>query len=170
MSQPTEQQFELIEQQLGRKPRGLAGVAVATDSGVPLVLQMQSLVEDQPFPTLFWLSSKDLYQAIAEIETSGWVKQIEAELETNTDLREAFLANQQAYVDLRWKLMRDEDRQRIEELGFSDLFNQYGIGGIRHWDKVRCLHMQYAHHLAAENVIGARLDEEFGLDQLTINI
>ncbi|MDI3324327.1 DUF501 domain-containing protein [Pontibacterium granulatum] len=170
MSQPTAQQLELIEQQLGRKPRGLAGVAVATDSGVPLVLQMQSLVEDQPFPTLFWLSSKDLYQAIAEIETSGWVKQIEAELETNTELREAFLANQQDYVDLRWKLMRDEDRLRIEALGFTDLFNQYGIGGIRHWDKVRCLHMQYAHHLAAGNVIGARLDEEFGLNKLTINI
>jgi len=170
MSEPTAHQLELIEKQLGRKPRGLAGVAVATDTGVPLVLQMQSLVEDQPFPTLFWLCSKDLYQAIAEIETSGWVKQIEAELEADDDLRTAFLANQQAYVDLRWKLMRDEDRQRIDELGFTDLFNQYGIGGIRHWDKVRCLHMQYAHHLADRNVIGERLDAEFELHTLTINL
>jgi len=170
MSEPTAQQLELIEQQLGRKPRGLAGVAVATDSGVPLVLQMRSLVEDQPFPTLFWLSSKDLYQAIAEIETSGWVKQIEAELEQNEDLRAAYLANQLSYVELRWALMRDEDKARIEELGFSDLFNQYGIGGIRQWDKVRCLHMQYAHHLADGNVIGARLDEEFGLNTLAIKL
>ena len=170
MSEPTAQQLELIEQQLGRKPRGLAGVAVATDSGVPLVLQMRSLVEDQPFPTLFWLSSKDLYQAIAEIETSGWVKQIEAELEQNEDLRAAYLANQLSYVELRWALMRDEDKARIEELGFSDLFNQYGIGGIRQWDKVRCLHMQYAHHLADGNVIGARLDEEFGLNTMAIKL
>ena len=170
MSEPTAQQLELIEQQLGRKPRGLAGVAVATDSGVPLVLQMRSLVEDQPFPTLFWLSSKDLYQAIAEIETSGWVKQIEAELEQNEDLRAAYLANQLSYVELRWALMRDEDKARIEELGFSDLFNQYGIGGIRQLDKVRCLHMQYAHHLADGNVIGARLDEEFGLNTLAIKL
>lgn len=170
MSEPTAQQLELIEQQLGRKPRGLAGVAVATDSGIPLVLQMRSLVEDQPFPTLFWLSSKDLYQAIAEIETSGWVKQIEAELEQNEDLRAAYLTNQLSYVELRWALMRDEDKTRIEELGFSDLFNQYGIGGIRQWDKVRCLHMQYAHHLAEGNVIGARLDEEFGLNTLAIKL
>jgi len=170
MSEPTAQQLELIEQQLGRKPRGLAGVAVATDSGIPLVLQMRSLVEDQPFPTLFWLSSKDLYQAIAEIETSGWVKQIEAELEQNEDLRAAYLANQLSYVELRWALMRDEDKARIEELGFSDLFNQYGIGGIRQWDKVRCLHMQYAHHLTDGNVIGARLDEEFGLNTLAIKL
>lgn len=170
MSEPTAQQLELIEQQLGRKPRGLAGVAVATDSGIPLVLQMRSLVEDEPFPTLFWLSSKDLYQAIAEIETSGWVKQIEAELEQNEDLRAAYLANQLSYVELRWALMRDEDKARIEELGFSDLFNQYGIGGIRQWDKVRCLHMQYAHHLADGNVIGARLDEEFGLNTLAIKL
>lgn len=170
MSEPTAQQLELIEQQLGRKPRGLAGVAVATDSGVPLVLQMRSLVEDEPFPTLFWLSSKDLYQAIAEIETSGWVKQIEAELEQNEDLRATYLANQLSYVELRWALMRDEDKARIEELGFSDLFNQYGIGGIRQWDKVRCLHMQYAHHLADGNVIGARLDGEFGLNTLAIKL
>lgn len=170
MSEPTAQQLELIEQQLGRKPRGLAGVAVATDSGIPLVLQMRSLVEDEPFPTLFWLSSKDLYQAIAEIETSGWVKQIEAELEQNEDLRATYLANQLSYVELRWALMRDEDKARIEELGFSDLFNQYGIGGIRQWDKVRCLHMQYAHHLADGNVIGARLDEEFGLNTLAIKL
>lgn len=170
MSEPTAHQLELIETQLGRKPRGLAAVAVSTDAGVPLVLQMQSLVEDQPFPTLFWLSSKDLYQAIAEIETSGWVKQIEAELETNDELRAAFLVNQQDYVDLRWALMRHEDQQRIEALGFTELFNQYGIGGIRHWDKVRCLHMQYAHHLASGNVIGERLDAEFELHKLTINL
>lgn len=166
----TDAQLTLIEQQLGRKPRGLAGVAAATDAGVPMVLQMQSLVDDQPFPTLFWLCSKDLYQAIAEIETSGWVKKIEAEIEQDEALRAQYLANQLAYVELRWQLMREEDRQRIETLGFTDLFHRYGIGGIRHWDKVRCLHMQYAHHLADNNIIGARMDAEFGLDKLNITI
>lgn len=170
MSAPSPLQLELIEQQIGRHPRGLAGVAVATAEGVPLVLQMRSLVEDQPFPTLFWLSSKDLYQAIAEIETAGWVKQIEAEIEQDDELRAAFLANQQAYVDLRWQLMRDDDRQRIEVLGFTDLFHTYGIGGIRQWDKVRCLHMQYAHHLADHNVIGERMDAEFDLNKRIISI
>lgn len=169
MIQPTPEQLDIIEQQLGRKPRGLAGIAVANGAGVPLVLQMRSLVEDQPFPTLYWLSSADLYQAIAEIETAGWVKVIEEEIAQDAGLRARYLEDQKAYVAQRWALMRDEDRTRIEQLGFTQLFHDYGIGGIRQWDKVRCLHMQYAHHLAMGNVIGARMDAEFGLDSLNVN-
>ena len=67
-----------------------------------MVLQMQALVNDKPFPTLFWLCSKDLYQAIAEIETAGGVKLLEQELVEDETLRAAHLADQQRYADLRW--------------------------------------------------------------------
>ncbi|MBN0985968.1 DUF501 domain-containing protein [Amphritea pacifica] len=165
----SEQQLELIERQLGRKPRGLVAIAWQNQQGIPAVLQMRSLVDDQPFPTLYWLSSKDLYQAIAEIETGGEVKRIEQQIETDDELRCAHLADQQRYVNLRWRLMAEGDRQRIATLGFSDLFNQYGIGGIRHWEKVRCLHMQYAFHLAAGGTaIGRLLDNRYGLDKLQL--
>ena len=165
------QQLALIEQQLGRTPRGIVDIAWQTKAGVPAVLQMRSLVDDQPFPTLYWLCSKDLYQAIAEIETAGWVKRIEQQIQEDEELRQAHLADQQAYVTLRWEKMQDADRQRIAELGFSELFDSYGIGGIRHWDKVRCLHMQYAYHLAVGGTaIGKRLDQEFGLCELKIKL
>lgn len=167
----TEQQLELIEKQLGRKPRGLVDIAWQNKQGIPAVLQMRSLVDGKPFPTLYWLSSKDLYQAIAEVETGGEVKRIEQEIGLDDELRTAHLADQQRYVDLRWKMMADNDRQRIEELGFTELFNSYGIGGIRHWDKVRCLHMQYAYHLAVGGTaIGQLLDERFALQDLVIHI
>lgn len=161
--QPTASQLQLIEQQIGRTPRGIAALAYASPAGVPVVLQMRSLIDDKPFPTLYWLSSKELYQAIAEIETAGWVKQIEQELAEDARLRATYLAQQQAYVAQRWALMDAADRARIETLGFTELFHKYGIGGIAQWDKVRCLHMQYAHHLVADNVIGQRMDAEFGL-------
>lgn len=165
----TEQQLELIEKQLGRKPRGLVDIAWQNMQGVPAVLQMRSLVDDQPFPTLYWLSSKDLYQAIAEIETGGEVKRIEQQIGLDDELRAAHLADQQRYVDLRWKMMAENDRQRIDELGFTELFNRYGIGGIRQWDKVRCLHMQYAYHLAVGGTaIGQLLDERFALQERVI--
>jgi len=163
--QPTAEQLEMIERQLGRRPRGIAAIAYATQQGVPVVLQMRSLVDDKPFPTLYWLCSRELYQLIAEIETAGWVKQIEQALADDAELRARYLAQQQAYVDLRWRLMAPEDRLRIDELGFTDLYNRYGIGGIAQWDKVRCLHMQYAHHLVADNLVGERMDREFGLHQ-----
>ena len=48
MIQPTPEQLEVIERQLGRKPRGLVGIAAQTENGIPLALQMRSLVEDKP--------------------------------------------------------------------------------------------------------------------------
>nr|WP_207758348.1 DUF501 domain-containing protein [Aliamphritea spongicola] len=159
---------------MGREPRGLAAIAWQSEQGIPAVLQMRSLVDDQPFPTLYWLSSRDIYQAIAEIETAGWVKMIEQEISTDEALKQAHWQDQERYVARRWALMRDEDKQRIEALGFTDLFHSYGIGGIRHWDKVRCLHMQYAYHLAMSaeggTTIGRRLDAEFALNEMTISL
>jgi hypothetical protein len=166
----TPTQLDMIARQLGREPRGLVGIAHQTADGIPTVLQIRSLVDKRPFPTLFWLCSKDLYRAIAEIETSGWVKQIELEIQQNETLREAFRLNHVSYVAQRWQLMHPQDREQIEQLGFTHLFEQYGIGGISQWDKVRCLHMQYAHHLCGENVIGQRMDAEFGLNNLKIRI
>lgn len=163
MIAPTEQQLEIIREQLGREPRGLAGIAVQDKAGVPLVLQMELLVDDKPFPTLYWLSSKEIYQAIAEIETAGAVKLLEQELADNEALREAHLADQQRYVDLRWASASEEQKEKIEALGFTPLYQKYGIGGISQWDKIRCLHMQYAYHLAQGSTIGRILDERYEL-------
>ena len=166
--QPTTEQLQIITRQLGRKPRGIAAVAHATPEGVPVVLQMRSLVADKPFPTLYWLCSQDLDKAIARIESTGWIKALEDELQQDEALRERYRQQQAGYVEQRWQLMAADDRARIEALGFQALFNKLGIGGIAQWDKVRCLHMQYAHHLVAENLVGQRMDAEFGLDQLPI--
>lgn len=168
----TPEQLQRIELQLGRAPRGLAEIAYQSPNGIPIVLRMESLVDDEPFPTLYWLCSKDLHKAISRIETAGWVKQIEQELQVNALLNAGYLQNHRDYVDKRQQYMSDKQRQRIAELGFSELFQRYGIGGISQWDKVRCLHMQYAHYLCevgeSRNVIGARMEQEFGLSNLKI--
>lgn len=168
--QPTIQQLAIVREQIGREPRGIARVAVTNPEGVPLVLQMRSLVNEKPFPTLYWLCSRDLSREIGRIEMTGWIKRFEDELAQDSVLRARFHEQQQAYVDLRWQLMDPSDRARLEAQGHTDMFNKVGIGGISSWDKVRCLHMQYAHHLAGENLVGQRLDEEFQLNALNPQI
>lgn len=170
MNNISSEQFDLIRQQLGREPRGLVAIVASNDQGIPLVLQMRSLVDDTPFPTLYWLSSKDLHKAIGQIETKGFVKEVEQRIQDDEDFRDRYLANQKSYVEQRWLAMHPDDKARIETLGFTKLFHNYGIGGISQWNKVRCLHMQYAHHLAAENVVGQWMDEAFSLNQLSITI
>jgi len=157
---------DIIRAQIGREPQGIVRIAARANNGVPLVLQMRSIVDDKPFPTLYWLSSKDLHKAIGTIETQGWVKQIEQRILEDEALREKFYANHQQYVQKRNEQMLSEDKALIEQRGFSELFERYGIGGISQWDKVRCLHMQYAHHLVDGNVVGQLLDEEFELHKL----
>lgn len=142
---------------------------------LPVVLQMRSLVDDEPFPTLYWLCSRDLYRAVARLETEGWVKKLETELAKDADFREAYRQCHQRYVEQRWQLMAEEDRQRIEQLGFTPLFERYGIGGIARWDKVRCLHMHVADFLCTPagepaNVIGVRLEQEFNLSALALSL
>ncbi|MEH6471646.1 MAG: DUF501 domain-containing protein [Halopseudomonas sp.] len=170
----TPEQLQLIEQQLGRPPRGIAEIAYQSTNGIPMVLRMRSLVDDQPFPTLYWLCSKDLYKAISRIETYGWVKQIEQELQLDSAFRARYMDNHRHYVDRRDHYINDSERQRIAELGFTELFQRYGIGGISQWDKVRCLHMQYAHYLCGEaenrNVIGERMEQEFNLSRIRITL
>ncbi|WP_254442848.1 MULTISPECIES: DUF501 domain-containing protein [unclassified Marinobacterium] len=164
--QPTERQLQIVRQQIGREPRGIEAIAAQTPSGVPLVLQMRSLIDDKPFPTLYWLSSKDLSVEISRVEMTGWIKRFEEELQEDAELRDTYMAQQKHYMERRWELMRPEDRQRIETLGFTKMFNEVGIGGIANWDKVRCLHMNYAYHLVEPNVVGQRLDQEFQMNEL----
>ena len=60
--------------------------------------------------------------------------------------------------------------KQLQDLGYASLFDTYGIGGLRDWQQIRCLHMQYAHHLCGENVIGQWLDQHYGLSELVISI
>jgi hypothetical protein len=167
---PSLQQLATIEQQIGRSPRGLKAVAASSANGVPLVLKMHPLVDGKPFPTLYWLCSKDLHKAISQIEATGMVKQLEQQLKDDDEWMSAYQACQRDYVAARWANCSAKDIKQLQDLGYASLFDTYGIGGLQDWRQIRCLHMQYAHHLCANNVIGQYLDEHYGLNQLTINI
>ncbi len=167
---PTPQQILLIEKQLGRPPRGIRAISCSHDNDVPLVVKMAPLVDKQPFPTLFWLCSKDLHKAISQIESEGWVKRLEKQIASDPVLCSAYQENHRSYIAARWRNCSHTERQLLHRLGFGGLFDHYGIGGLRDWNQVRCLHMHYAHHLCGQNVIGQWLDRKFDLHHLKITI
>jgi hypothetical protein len=159
----SQRDIDIITAQLKRTPNGINSVAHYSPNGTPQVLEMETWVFDQPFPTLYWLSSKAIDKALAKIESSGVVKELEQRIKEDEELREAHHASHRDYIARRWEVMSDEHKAIIEAKGFTHLFEKLGIGGIANWDQVRCLHMQYAHHLAGNNVIGRILDEEYGV-------
>lgn len=151
---------DIICQQLGREPRGMIEVAYRRN-GIPCVLKMRPVVGGKPFPTIYWLSSKDLYLALSKIETQGWVKRLETELKADQIFMQAYLDDQQHYQRERLALLNEEETQQLKKLGIDESFVRLGVGGLRDLHQVRCLHMHYAYHLVTPNTLGKYLDCRF---------
>ena len=160
---PTAAEVEIIAQQLGRAPKGLAKITAITNSGRPLAVQVSPLVEGKPFPTFYWLSCPQLVKEIAHLEAAGVIKQLEDRLKEDAELLAAYKLSHENYIKERWQAMSAATKQQVEALGFTELFNTRGVGGIANWQQVRCLHTQYAHHLSSSNAIGQLLDADFSL-------
>ncbi|MBX2810102.1 MAG: DUF501 domain-containing protein [Cellvibrionaceae bacterium] len=143
---------------LGRKPRGLRSVAVRALDGKPAVIQVDSLVDAKPFPTLFWLVDKQLNLAIDQLEAGGLIAELQQEVDQSSELQASLIQDHQQHIALRHQLMPAHIKQQVTHLGFEQVLQQRGIGGIANFQRIRCLHTYYAAHLVNPNTIGQRMD------------
>ena len=144
---------------LGRQPRGLEEIAVARPDGQAMVIRVASLVEDKPFPTLFWLLDPDLCYRVDQVEAAGLIKQLQQRIDSDPQLQRSMREDHLAHIALREDYMAPHIRQRLAELNFSEVFASKGIGGIADFNRIRCLHTWYAAHLVVPNTVGRLLDE-----------
>ncbi len=142
---------------LGRAPRGLREVIPGAD-GAPRVIRVASLVDDKPFPTLYWLVDPQLNLRIDRAEASGLIARLQARVDAEPDLRVAMAADHAAYIARRMALASAQERARIEALGYTQVLAEKGIGGIGDFTRIRCLHTWYAAHLVMPNTIGRLLE------------
>lgn len=108
----------------------------------------------EPFPTLYWLACPHYARELARLEHKGDIDRLQRAIAGDAALREAVHADHVAYREERWQLLRDDDRQRLAAEGRAAPLRETGIGGIRNFDAVKCLHLHYAHHLARGSAIG----------------
>lgn len=144
---------------LGREPRGLDAVALAAADGSPMVIRVASLVEDKPFPTLFWLVDPALCYRIDQEEAAGLIKRFQRRVDADPLLQGQMRADHRAHIALRDSYISSANRQRLEALGFGSVLSQRGIGGIADATRIRCLHTWYAAHLIAPNTVGGLLEQ-----------
>ncbi len=124
-----------------------------------MVIRVASLVDDKPFPTLFWLLDPDLCYRIDQAEAGGLIGRLQQRIDADPILQAAMREDHQAHIQLRREYMSDEVRARLTELGFDEVFAHKGIGGIADFSRIRCLHTWYAAHLVVPNTVGGLLDE-----------
>ena len=150
-----------VEDLLGRAPRGLEEVAVQSAAGVPMVIRVASLVDDKPFPTLFWLVDRNLSYRIDQEEASGLIRALQLRIDASPALRESMVLDHRAHIRLRNSYLSPALRTRLEQLNFFQVLQGRGIGGIADFSRIRCLHTWYAAHLVVPNTLGALLDEHW---------
>lgn len=160
-------ELEIVAAQLGHRPTGVLAVAAHCPAGHPAVIVNHPIrrVGDRvtPFPTLFWLTCPQLTKAISRLEMRGLIDELDNRLENDADLADAIARDHESYRRQRWALLGQDDRQLVRDAGCAEPLEHHGIGGLRNWRSVKCLHLHFAHHLASENTIGALLEHEYGI-------
>jgi len=130
----TEEDREIVAEQLGRPPRAMRAVAYRCPSGHPAVIQTNPrLADGTPFPTLYYLTCPRLTSLVSRFEAGGLMPELTARLGTDPALAAAYVAAHRAYL---------ADRDAIEPLG-----TEVTAGGMP--NRVKCLHVHVAHALAA---------------------
>ena len=152
----------MVVEQLGRKPRGLLGVAKRCRYGFPQVIVNHPVFlegeEPQVFPTLFWLTCPYINILVARLESAGHVARCQQRMADDPELAAAMQQAHENYAKQR----RDVVPQSVQaSLARNypkrhDVLMNSGVGGIRTQEGIKCLHAHLAHYLAGgPNPVGA---------------
>lgn len=122
--------LEIVERQLGRRPRAFRAVAVRCPFGRPAVTEQAPFDDDgRPFPTQFYVTCRHLVAALSRLEGAGGVERWTRAAAEDERLGRS-LADAQA-----------EQRRLRPELAA-------GIGGSTRGAGLKCLHAHAAFALA----------------------
>jgi hypothetical protein len=125
-----------VAAQLGRPPRGLAGVAHRCPCGLPDVVRTRPRLEDgTPFPTTFYLTCPRAAGAVGTLEAGGLMREMTERLGCDAGLAARYRAAHEDYL------------RRRGALGEVPEIEGVSAGGMP--DRVKCLHVLVAHALAA---------------------
>ena len=148
----------IVARQLGRTPRAFRRVVVRCPCGLPAVTEQEPYdVNDEPFPTTYYLTCPRLVSAISRLEAQGgverWSEAVAADPELERSLEEA--TREQA------RIRRELAAGRVGKDGGASL--DLGIGGSRSPRHLKCLHAHAAFALAQPGYeLGERILAEVG--------
>jgi len=160
----SEEDWDQVRELIGRPPYGLYKVVKYHPKYKhPMVIEVIPWVKGAPFPTLYWLTCPILKKEISHIEKDAWVGKLEKEyFAPGSENLELLHQNHIAYRDERIKLFEDVGLTWNQvPKPMMEIITTTGIGGIRDFDHIKCLHLHYAHHLAGKNQVGKVMDELF---------
>jgi uncharacterized protein len=149
----SEADVEAVTRLLGRRPAGAFTVVVRAEDGTPAVIENRPFLYDgTPMPTRFWLVDPGLREAVSRLESTGGVRQAEADVPADevADAHARYASERDALVD--------PDHRGPVPTG--------GVGGTRRG--VKCLHAHLAWWLTgAQDAVGEWTSLRIGLHRST---
>ena len=132
----TQADVGVLQAQLGRQPRGIAGVAWRCPCGKPGVVATEPRLPDgTPFPTTYYLTCPRAVAGCSTLEANGVMGEMSGRLAADAELADAYASAHEAYL---------ADRA---ELGQVPEIDGISAGGMP--TRVKCLHVLVGHALAA---------------------
>lgn len=134
---------DLVERQIGRRPRAFHRVAARCPFGLPAVTEQEPYdVTGAPFPTTYYLTCRHVIAAVSRLEAAGGVERWSA----------AVAASPALIADLA-RATTEQKRVRRSLAGSSEgadhgVSLDTGIGGSRNPAQLKCLHAHVAYALA----------------------
>ena len=116
------------------------------------------MVDQKPFPTLYWLIDADYCLQIDRLEAAGWIAKVQSVIEETEELQAMMAEDHRQHVALRAQFLSDNEREFLQQQGMESALEARGIGGIADLARVRCFHTWYAAHLVMPNCIGRMVD------------
>ncbi len=134
---------ELVENQLGRRPRAFRRVVVRCPFGAPAVTEQAAYDESgDPFPTTYYVTCPQLVAAISRLEAAGgverWSENAQSEPQLAESLARATAEQRRVRADLAGGETGPDGGASLE----------LGIGGSRNTEQLKCLHAHAAFALA----------------------
>ncbi|MFT3876993.1 MAG: DUF501 domain-containing protein [Propioniciclava sp.] len=136
----------VLADQLGRTPRGIAGIAWRCPCGKPGVVATEPRLPDgTPFPTTYYLTCPRAVAGCSTLESSGVMAEMTERLATDEALAASYRAAHEAYL---------ADRAALGEVPEIAGVSAGGMPG-----RVKCLHVLAGHALAAGRGVNPLGDE-----------
>ena len=148
-----------VTERLGREPRGFCDVAAFNEDGKPAVIRVSSVVDEKPFPTMFWLIDTDISLKIDRLEAAGWIATLQQIVNESDVIKYQMQQAHDAHRRLRESFLGEAESALLNERGMMPALSNRGIGGIQEPDRIRCLHTWYAAHMVEPNCIGGAVDQ-----------
>ncbi len=142
----SEADVDTLRAQLGREPRGIAGIAWRCPCGKPGVVATEPRLPDgTPFPTTYYLTCPRAVAACSTMEADGVMAEMTQRLASDEELAAGYAAAHEAYL---------ADRAALGEV--SEIAG-VSAGGMP--TRVKCLHVLAGHALAAGRGVNPLGDE-----------